>query len=82
MRYALAVLCPPYALWDCDKPWQAAFGLLLLASAISRGNVGVVIALFFVEALWAWAVVGHRDAHREAQEFGRAVQLHQVARRF
>jgi len=82
MKYALAVFCPPYALWDCGKPWQAAFCLIFLASAISCGNVGVVIALVFLETLWAVGVVGHRDADREAQEFARAVRLHQAARRY
>jgi len=80
MKYALAVLCPPYALLDCGKPWQAALGLLLLAFVISGGNVGVVIGLYFLQILWAWAAVGHRDANREAQEFIRAVQLHRAGR--
>jgi hypothetical protein len=82
MKYALAVLCPPYALWDCGNSWQAAFGLIFLASAISLGNVGVVIALLFLETLWALGMVGRRDAHREAQEFARAVRLHEAARRY
>jgi len=81
MKYALAVVCPPYALLDCGKPWQAALGLILLGFAISSGNVGVLIGLYFLQTLWAWLTVGHRDAHREAQEFVRAVHLHQAARR-
>ena len=80
MKYALAVLCPPYALFDCGKPRQAVLGSLLLAFAISGGNIGVVIGLFLMQALWAWTAVGHRDAHREAQDFIRAVQTHRVAR--
>jgi len=82
MKYALAVLCPPYALWDCGHPWQAAFGLIFLVSAISLGNVGVVIALLFLETLWAVGMVGNTDAHREAQEFARAVRQHEAARRY
>jgi len=82
MKYALAVLCPPYALWDCGKPWQAAFGLIFLAFAISLGNVGVVIALLFLETCWALGMVGKRDANREAHEFARAVRLHEAARRY
>jgi hypothetical protein len=69
-------------MWDCGKPWQAVLGLLLLASMIYGGNVGVVIGLLFFEAFWALALVGHRDAYREAQEFVRAVQLYQAARRY
>ncbi len=82
MKYALAVLCPPYALWDCGKPWQGALGLFLIASAIPVGNFGVVIGLFFLETLWAWAAVGHRDARQEALEFVQAVRLQRAARRF
>ncbi len=82
MKYALAIFCPPYALWVCGRPWQAAFGLILLAAGISDGNVGILIGIFFLETLWAWAAVGHRDAHEEAQDFVRAVRLHQAARRF
>jgi len=69
-------------MWDCGKPWQGTFGLFCLASAIFFGNVGVVIALLFIEMLWAFGTVGHRDADRDAQEFARAVRLYQTARRF
>ena len=82
MKYALAVLCPPYAMWDCGKQGQATFGLFSFASAMFFGNVGVVIALLLVEALWALGMVGRRDAHREAHEFARAVRVYQTARRF
>jgi len=68
-------------LWDCGKPWQAAFGLFLLGSASSEGNVGILIGMFFLQTLWAWGAVGRRHAHEEAQEFVRAVRLHQAARR-
>ncbi len=82
MKYALAVLCPPYALLDCGKPRQAALGMLLLAMAISGRNVGVVIGLYFLQILWAWSAVGYRDAHLEAEEFTHAIQLHQAVRRY
>ena len=82
MKYALAVLCPPYALWECGKPRQAALALFLLACVISCGNVGVLIGLCFLHILWAWAAVAHGDAYQEAQEFIRAVQRYEAARRF
>jgi len=82
MKYTLALLCPPYALWDCGKPWQAALTLLLLVFAISGGNVGVVMSLLFLQTLWALAAVGNKDAYLEAQEFARAVHLYEAKRRF
>jgi len=81
MKYALAVFCPPYALLDCGKTRQAAIGLFLLGVAISGGNVGVLIGLFFLQILWAWAVVCNQDAQQEALEFIRAVRLHDSTRR-
>ena len=75
MKYALAVLCPPYALWDAESRGRRPSDCSSLAFAISGGNVGVVHRPFLPASSFGHGAVGHQDAHREAQEFVRGATV-------
>ena len=74
MKYALALICPPAALFACKKRFQAVPAAILFALAIAtaRSGVGPLIAFFLI--LWAVRVVGDDRADVEARAFIRTVR--------
>ena len=74
MRYAMALVCPPFALLGCRR-WLASVPcaiLYALAIATMAYGIGVLIEFFLI--LWACNVVGDEEAALEARAFIRTVK--------
>jgi len=74
MRYTLALLCPPLALFACDKWCQAIPSAILFALAIATAKYGVGALIDFFLILWASNIVGEHQSRREAIAFIRTVK--------
>ncbi len=74
MRYLTAVLCPPLALVLCRRWFQAIASLALFALAIDWIDNGIGALLDFFLILWAFRVVGERNAAVETREFVQTVE--------
>jgi hypothetical protein len=74
MRYALAMFCPPLALLNCHRPYQAIASAILYAVAIVTVRWGIGAAIEFFLILWATNAVGDHVASREARAFIKTVK--------
>jgi hypothetical protein len=74
MRYFLAVICPPLALLSSRRWFQAIPGTILYGLALDWMESGVGALLMFFLILWAFRVVGERNAEVEARTFVRTVE--------
>jgi hypothetical protein len=80
MRYLTAVICPPLALLLCRRWFQAIPSALLYALAMDwmESGVGALIAFFLI--LWAFRIVGERNAEIESKAFIATVEPIPVVR--
>jgi hypothetical protein len=74
MQYLIAVICPPLALLSSRRWFQAIPCTLLYGLAIAWMESGVGALIDFFLILWAFRVVGERNAEVETQAFVRTVE--------
>jgi hypothetical protein len=74
MRYFLAVICPPLALLLSRRWFQAIPATLLYALAIAWAESGFGVLIEFFLILWAFRIVGERNAEVETRAFARTVR--------
>ena len=74
MRYLLALICPPLALWMCHRPWQAAVALGLCLAGVATFWWGVGILILGGTMAWALNAVSDEGAARATRQFIRTVK--------
>ena len=74
MRYLLALVCPPLALFLCHRSSEAAIALILCLVGLASMSWGVGILVIFGCMLWAVNAVGNDRAAAVSARFIRQVK--------
>lgn len=74
MRYLLALVCPPLALFLCNRRGQALVCLGLCLAGIASASWGLGVLSLFGCILWAVNAVGDDRAAAVSERFIRSVK--------
>ena len=74
MRYLLALICPPAALWRCRRWGQAIFAAIAWLAGLATLRWGIGFISIFFCMMWATNAVGDDRAAAVTARFVRSLR--------